>query len=1177
MLAFSAIFAFVLIFYSDSNDHALGQSPSNADDLRDQVSILETAVANPDYLIDDVKVRADKVAAVNWDDDDDSQTAAVSILPTVSVKASGSATAANATVSDALDPEGSYYGTFWDDDGTNGALTNARHDATLHVKDSEGSTSFRDSAYSGESVAKDVEDLKDATVTVGGVNYSLRESTKSTFDSRFLRNLGLRRNIFNIEEDLTRWKEFLLSEGYYGDHDNDASTDPVKADLTEFGSTTDNVTDTAVVAALNELFTKGTGNNADTGSLVHLKKVGTDAITALEGIKSILQAVQGAVNSTKATIDDGSIADGRFNYTGSGAPADRAATRRELNGMSTSLFRALADLRYIYGVTDLTAISAVDWVFDRKGMYLIDADDGAWTGPRDGVAARRRDNIVYALGADGTDDLNAITNTSDIRGLRRDLLDALKTDLTNHVVNALEELKELDDDAAAQRQAIVELRDLLTKVDDLNTLVAGDPLHQGKVPITQNDNLDPSEVGISTGGYGKVAVALWELIKAMRLKHVDTSVDTDGAGTGTSGLEADLQALNQLDDDDFDNNSTVYARISTLATELTDCLNETDCNATSAAWLLRELHNPEQDGVARWFMGDLVSATDKEVTVEELAPAMLLRIDDNDTANDTSDDTMSTPGFQPTAYRVAFLDDALRYVHDDVSEATLSNSLMDAINGLSGDVEDEMVQRIDRVAANVDSYRGNTLQYDAYAATAALQKALEDVENASDDKLEAAVQTAREALTVSYNNRDDYEANTTEFVAAAYTELITKGSSNHAYAQRAAMGEVNKALTADPDKRPTASMLTANIQTKLKDTQSPTEQKLQARISRIEPTISGVTTVSGGDTVKLLVAVFGVQDIMDQDLMNGKDGKAGTDDDVTLNWGDASSETGAQITYTAPDSPGTYTVKATLDLNECYYADADVQAEKCSASFTVKVRRPSAPQPEEVAPANPPGDIPTILTDGDGNQYEVFTPVEGGTFAGEGYSIVAPSGAVPNGEFIGVRMSDDGAASNLGMTHQRYTLGGNMYGIHAVDGTGAAISDYVLDDPAKVCVPLPDMFRARISDLALVTINSDSTLTILAATVRLNSDGGGGASVCGNLSNMPASVAVGSTGAPDAIPTATPIPTPEPPDTGGTAPSSDNGILWLMLILGVVAIALGVFFVQDRNRRESATSNNNGI
>ena len=196
----------------------------------------------------------------------------------------------------------------------------------------------------------------------------------------------------------------------------------------------------------------------------------------------------------------------------------------------------------------------------------------------------------------------------------------------------------------------------------------------------------------------------------------------------------------------------------------------------------------------------------------------------------------------------------------------------------------------------------------------------------------------------------------------------------------------------------------------------------------------------------------------------------------------------------------------------------------------------------------------------------MFTPVEGGTFdGGEGYSISVPSGAVPNGEYIGIRMSDDGAVSNLGMTHQRYTLGGNSYGVHAVDASGAAISSYVLEDPATVCVPLPAAMRTNISQLALVAINSDGSLTILAAQVRLDT-GTGNTMVCGNLSNLPASVAVGAQGAPDAIPT--PVPTPEPvlPVTGGASPASGS-LVWILLLGTAVVVSSGTFIVVGRRRK----------
>ncbi len=329
-------------------------------------------------------------------------------------------------------------------------------------------------------------------------------------------------------------------------------------------------------------------------------------------------------------------------------------------------------------------------------------------------------------------------------------------------------------------------------------------------------------------------------------------------------------------------------------------------------------------------------------------------------------------------------------------------------------------------------------------------------------------------------------------------------------------------------------------------------------ISRVEPAIRGIT-VSGGDKITLSVDIYGLQDAKD----NGIGGTFEWD----VNGDTIDGETGRELGYTAPDSPGTYLVTASLSDAGCQPEDEADRATACSAEFSVKVRRPSAPAPEEVAPANPPGEIPSILADSDGNQYEVFTPEEGGTFTGEGYSLKVDAGAVPNGEFLGIRMSDEGAASNVGMTRQRYTLGGNMYAISAVDSSQAVISSYVLDDPALACVPLPDELRSNISDLAVVAINDDGSLTILAAQVRISS---AGAMVCGALSNLPATVAVGSVGAPAPIPTPTSEPEPETPDTGGTAPASSTMVLW-SLLLGIAVLVLGSALVIARRREGART------
>ena len=334
------------------------------------------------------------------------------------------------------------------------------------------------------------------------------------------------------------------------------------------------------------------------------------------------------------------------------------------------------------------------------------------------------------------------------------------------------------------------------------------------------------------------------------------------------------------------------------------------------------------------------------------------------------------------------------------------------------------------------------------------------------------------------------------------------------------------------------------------------------QISEIRPAIRGVT-LSIGDMVRLEVLVYGLQGVQDQDLADG----------VSLEWTVAQGaatvgtlgETGTRINYPAPDSPGTYTVTASLSDRDCRPDDEDDRASDCSAEFEVSVRRlAAAPVPVD-APANPPGEIPTILTDGDGNQYEVFTPEGGGTFTGEGYTLTAGAGAIPNGEYIGIRVSDEGSASNAGMTHQRYTLGGNMYSVSAVDASNADVTSYALNSAAAVCVPLPDELRSNISNLALVAINADGSLTILSASVRLGTNG---TLVCGNLSSLPTSVAVGSSGAPAPLPT--PVPpaaTPEAPDTGGAAPAS-NAALWALL-LGFAVVASGTFLVIGRRRESS--------
>ena len=341
-------------------------------------------------------------------------------------------------------------------------------------------------------------------------------------------------------------------------------------------------------------------------------------------------------------------------------------------------------------------------------------------------------------------------------------------------------------------------------------------------------------------------------------------------------------------------------------------------------------------------------------------------------------------------------------------------------------------------------------------------------------------------------------------------------------------------------------------------------------VNKLEPYVKEVS-LRGGDSVRLSIIPYGRQNIVDDALIDGKVGvtwslEGGTGDFSESDPGlDADNEANdREIMFTAPTSPGTYVVHATLKT-----CGLNVSVD-CRASFTVHVlRRASRPIETKPVPVNPAGSIPSILVDSEGNQYEVFTPEGGGTFAGDTSSLKAGPGAVPNGEIVGLRISEGGSASNEGKTYQRYRLGGNWYEISAVDASRNNVSSYGLNDALDFCIPLPDALRSNISDLAIVAINSDDSLTILSSIVRISPSG---TKVCGSLSSVPAKVTVGTAGSPAPLPTEVPDAgdASDLPETGGAAPSND-GMLWAMIV-GLAIMVSGYAVLRTARRTEPIRS-----
>ena len=329
-------------------------------------------------------------------------------------------------------------------------------------------------------------------------------------------------------------------------------------------------------------------------------------------------------------------------------------------------------------------------------------------------------------------------------------------------------------------------------------------------------------------------------------------------------------------------------------------------------------------------------------------------------------------------------------------------------------------------------------------------------------------------------------------------------------------------------------------------------------INGIEPAITEVS-VRAGDVIRLEVDVYGLQDDVDNGLPDVEGSK------LIFIWSDnpgggAFAEPGdlRRVLYTAPSSPGTYTVRAEAqpdgvcrDHHKTTFDIPDADRAACIATFTVRVARAAVDPDPPAEPVNPAGLIPTSLTDDAGTAYAVFTPVEGGTFAGEGVTVTAAKSAVPDGELLGVAASASSIAVPAPTPGARLTLSGRFYDVNGVRRNGESpVSGYRLDDPLTVCLPLPVAFRVKVSDIVLVDRRADGSLGIVGSKVRHTA---GALTVCGSVGQLPATVAVAKMGIVEALPEPIDPITGEPPDTGGTAPGVSFAMLAMWIGFGLVA------------------------
>ena len=333
-------------------------------------------------------------------------------------------------------------------------------------------------------------------------------------------------------------------------------------------------------------------------------------------------------------------------------------------------------------------------------------------------------------------------------------------------------------------------------------------------------------------------------------------------------------------------------------------------------------------------------------------------------------------------------------------------------------------------------------------------------------------------------------------------------------------------------------------------------------VDTIKPTIREIA-MRAGESIQLRVDVYDSQGDLDNALPGKLNGQ------LVFRWSEqgsgggsfATPSNGHRVTYTAPSSPGTYTITAEAQpdgicLSHHLGATEITAAERvpCIATFTIRVARAPVdlgPQPD---PINPAGAIPASLMDNADNTYSVFTPVDGGTFNGDGFTVSAPAGAVPDRTLVGVNAAVSTIAVPAPVPGASMSVAGRFYDINVIAQDGdPPLTSYSLDDPLTVCLPFPEQFRADLSNVVAVERKSDGSFALLTTKVRTNA-GGGGLTVCGALSTLPATVGVAQLGTVPALPP-TPAPAEDLPEAGATAPS---GIAVVLMLLAGLAILTGI-------------------
>ena len=338
-------------------------------------------------------------------------------------------------------------------------------------------------------------------------------------------------------------------------------------------------------------------------------------------------------------------------------------------------------------------------------------------------------------------------------------------------------------------------------------------------------------------------------------------------------------------------------------------------------------------------------------------------------------------------------------------------------------------------------------------------------------------------------------------------------------------------------------------------------------ISRVEPQIVSAT-VATGQQLRLTANVFNMQDTNANARFDERTGPFETSQ-TQFTW--SASEGGTFtatnnpriINYTAPETPATVIITAEAGPYGVCRGHHAVPANNrdCIATFTIRViTAGNTVFPAESAPRNPSGLIPTILSDTQGVEYELATPEEGGKYQTRDCetcpTITIPIGAVHNLTVIGVRATTREATSWDQGSNGQFVISSDHTSVAAVNQSGEPLTNYTLNKPMQICVPLPAAFRSRIDTVALFEFADDPSDNRMLASKVYTRDGT--LTMCSVTDRLPTTVAPARLGATEPSQAQPTVQVDDLPETGGAAP---NPLLALVAaLIGMLLMAFGFVY-----------------